>query len=144
MNKTLMTLMTVGALAVPVGVLAAETNPAQPAEDPVPTTVQPDRDQDRERRHVEDAAVPGEQRTDRTGDCPANGTPARERNQIRVAEGTGEGRQIHDRDQVRVEEDSDDGAAPTPTVEVTDDRGATDDGTNLRFRYGAGPGAANR
>ena len=145
MNKTLMTLMTVGALAVPVGVLAAETDPMQPTDDPVPTTVQPDRNRDRDRRHVEDTAVPGELRTNRTHDCPVEGTPARVREQIRVAEGTGEGRQAHERDQVRIEDDADDNVVvPTTTEEAAEDPDVTVDGGNLQFRYGAGRGAAGR
>lgn len=145
MKRTLMTVITVGALALPVGVLAAETDPAQPAEDPVPTTVQPDRSRDRERRHVEDAAVPREQRTGRAADCPVEGTPARVREQIRVAEGTGEGRQAHERDQVRIEEaDEDRAVVPTTTEEAAEDPDVTDDGGNLQFRYGAGRGPADR
>jgi len=143
MKRTLMTAIAVAALALPVGVLAAENDPAQPAEDPVPTTVQPDRSRDHERRHVDDVAVPGEQRADRTVDCPADGTPARERNQIRVAEGTGEGRQAHERDEVRVEDVLDD-VTPTPAEDFLEEPGVIDDGANLQFRYGSGRGAADR
>lgn len=151
MKKTLMTLMTVGALTVPVGALVAEADPIEPA-DPTPTTVQPERDRDRERRHVDDAAMLGEQRSDRADDCPVDGTPAREREQIRVAEGTGEGRQMHERDQVRVEqgpdagvtETPDDGVTETPADTPAENPDVTDDGANLQFRYGAGSGPGNR
>mgnify|MGYP003574553651 CR=1 FL=1 len=154
MKKTLMTVITVGALAIPVGVLVAEADPIEPADDSVPTTVQPERERDRERRHVEDPAVLGERRPEWAGDCPVDATPARQREQIRVAEGTGEGHQAHERDQVRVAEDSDDDVTQMPADdpgetdddpgETDDDPGETDDGANLQFRYGSGRGAANR
>lgn len=147
MKKTLMTVITVGALAIPVGVLVAEADPIEPADDSVPTTVQPERERDRERRHVENPAALDEQRPEPAGDCPVDATPARQREQIRVAEGTGEGHQAHVRDQVRVEEDVDDGVTQMPADDpgvTADDPGVTDDGANLQFRYGSGRGAANR
>lgn len=143
MKKTLMTVITVGALAVPVGVLVAESDPIEPTDEPVPTTVEPDRTRDRERRHVEDPAVRNERHQDRAGDCPVVSTPLREREQIRVAEGTGNGRQAHERDQVRVEDTPDD-VTRTPAEAPLDEPAVTDDGANLQFRYGSGRGAADR
>jgi len=125
MKKALMTLMTVGALAVPFGVLAAEADQVGPGE-PVETTVEPERDRDRERRHVEHPTVLGEQYRERAGsgreDCPR--THLRE--EARVEAGNGNGRQMHEREHVRTEDAAVDGIPRTPAG----------DGADLQFESG--------
>ena len=108
MKKMLLTLTTAGALAIPVGVLVAESDPAEPA-DPAPTTTEAEPVQDRARRNVEDPAAgerPGNEAGDCDGECDCDGTQAQERQQNRLEEGTGEGTQAHNRQQNRLEEDA--------------------------------------
>ena len=109
MKKSLMTLAAAGVLAVPVGVIAAETDPTEPTE-PTPTTVEPDRVQDRQRL-AEDPSPADDDITEPVGDpeCDCDGAQLRQREQNRSEEGTGEGPMIREREQNRFEEGTADG-----------------------------------
>ena len=102
MKKILMTLAAAGVLAVPVGVIVAETEPTEPTE-PTPTTVEPDRVQDRNRVAVESPA--GDETPEPIGnvECDCDGAQVRQREQSRSEEGTGDGPMIREREQNRLE-----------------------------------------
>jgi hypothetical protein len=76
MRKMMLTLTTVGLLAVPAGMALAQSDDDGPAE-PVPTSVDPEQDRDRDR--------------DRTGD-QVPGAPDQQQTQLRTQE------QLHDGD----------------------------------------------
>ena len=149
MKKILMTLAAAGVLAVPVGVIIAETGPTEPT----PTTVEPDRVRDQQRL-AEDPSSAGDHTTEPVGnpDCDCDGAQVRQRYQYRSEEGTGEGPMIRERAQNRFEDGTADGSAiPEPRLNqpedgtgVAQDAPATDDGANLQFQYGQGSGRANR
>ena len=109
MKKILMTLAAAGVLAVPVGVIAAETDPTEPTE-PTPTTVEPDRVQDQQRL-AEDPGPAGDDTTEPVGnpECDCDGAQVRQRGQYRSEEGTGEGPMIRQREQNRFEDGTADG-----------------------------------
>ena len=83
MRKMMLTLTTVGLLAVPAGMALAQSDDNEPAE-PVPTCVDPEQDRDRDRDRAMDQTVPGapdqqqtrrrthEQLHDCDGDCPGD------------------------------------------------------------------------
>ncbi len=167
MRKILMTLAAAGVLAVPVGVIAADTEPTEPT----PTTVEPDRVQDRERL-AEDPGPAGDDTTEPVGnpECDCDGAQLRQRDQYRSEEGTGEGPMTRERQQNRLEDGTcdgsmiqereqnrlEDGTADSPAIrerrqnQLEDGTGvgqtapATDDGANLQFQYGQGTGRGNR
>jgi hypothetical protein len=105
MRKMMLTLTTVGLLAVPAGMAFAQSDDNGPAE-PVPTCVDPeqDRDRDRDRDRTGDQTVPGapDQQTQlRTqehlqdghcdGDCPGDQVQNQHRvqDQAHLADGDG-------------------------------------------------------
>ena len=102
MKKMLLTLTTVGVLAVPAGMAFAQTDTDEPAE-PVPTCVEPVQDRDRDRST--DKAATGEQvqlqlRTqqreqlqldDGTCDADCTGDQTRLRDRSSIADGSGSG-----------------------------------------------------
>ncbi len=102
MKKMLLTLTTVGVLAVPAGMAFAQTGTDEPAE-PVPTCVEPVRDRDRDRSI--DKAASGDQvqlqlRTqqreqlqldDGTCDADCTGDQTRMRDRSSIADGSGSG-----------------------------------------------------
>ena len=102
MKKMLLTLTTVGVLAVPAGMAFAQTDTDEPAE-PVPTCVEPVQDRDRDRST--DRAASGDQvqlqlRTqqreqlqldDGTCDADCTGDQTRLRDQSSIADGSGSG-----------------------------------------------------
>ena len=77
MRKMMLTLTTVGLLAVPAGMAFAQSDDSGPAE-PAPTCVNPEQDRDRDR--------------DRTGDQTVPAAPDRQQTQLRTQE------QLHDCD----------------------------------------------
>ncbi len=92
MRKMMLTLTTVGLLAIPAGMAAAQSDATDPAE-PVPTCVDPERARDRD--HQDDQATPGAQDQVRTqqrtqeqlhdadcGDC--QGDQAQHQNQHQI------------------------------------------------------------
>jgi hypothetical protein len=100
MRKMMLTLATVGLLAVPAGMAIAESDATEPA-GPVPTCVDPERARDRD--HNADQAVPGAQDQVRTqqrtqeqlhdascGDCSGDQAQYqyRHQDQVRTAEGS--------------------------------------------------------
>ena len=102
MKKMLLTLTTVGVLAVPAGMAFAQTDTDEPAE-PVPTCVEPVQDRDRDRST--DRAASGDQvqlqlRTqqreqlqldDGTCDADCTGDQTRLRDRSSIADGSGSG-----------------------------------------------------
>ena len=64
MRKTLLTLTTVGLLAVPTGMALAQSDTPEPTA-PVPTCVDPQQDRDRDRDRTADQAMPGAQEQQR-------------------------------------------------------------------------------
>jgi Ni/Co efflux regulator RcnB len=104
MKKMLITITTVGVLAVPAGMALAQSDPVEP-DTPVPTCVDHERDRDRDRSGDHDMLGTHDQvRTQlRTqlhdGDCDADCTGdhaqtqarARTQEQIRLDDGTGPG-----------------------------------------------------
>jgi len=105
MRKMLLTLTTVGVLAVPAGMAFAQTDTDEPAA-PVPTCVEPVQDRDRDRST--DTAASGEQvqlqlRTqqreqrqldDGTCDADCTGDQTRLRDQSSIADGSGPGAEL--------------------------------------------------
>lgn len=95
MKKMLITIATVGVLAVPAGMTLAQSDPVEP-DTPVPTCVDPERDRDRDRSGEHDMLGTHDQvRTQlRTqmhdGDCDADctGDHARMQNRVRTHEQT--------------------------------------------------------
>ena len=104
MKKMLLTLTTVGVLAVPAGMAFAQTDTDEPAE-PVPTCVEPVQDRDRDRDRSTDRAASGDQvqlqlRTqqreqlqldDGTCDADCTGDQTRLRDRSSIADGSGSG-----------------------------------------------------
>mgnify|MGYP001552280514 CR=1 FL=1 len=99
MRKMMLTLTTVGLLAIPTGMALAESDATEPA-GPVPTCVDPERARDRD--HSADQATTGAQDQVRTqqrtqeqlhdagcGDCPGDQAQYqhRQQDQVRTAEG---------------------------------------------------------
>jgi len=107
MRKMLLTLTTVGVLAVPAGMALAQSDTTEPAE-PVPTCVDPVRDRDRD--HSEDHGLLGAQDQVRT----------QQQTQAHLDDGTcdadceGEHARVQDRtrlqDQTQLDEGASDGA----------------------------------
>ena len=106
MKKILMTLAAAGVLAVPVGVIIAETGPTEPT----PTTVEPDRVRDQQRL-AEDPSPAGDDTPEPVGnpECDCDGAQVRHRGRHRADEGTGEGPMIRQREQNRFEDGTADG-----------------------------------
>ena len=95
MRKMMLTLTTVGLLAIPTGMALAESDATEPA-GPVPTCVDPERARDRD--HSADQATTGAQDQVRTqqqlhdgscGDCSGEQAQYqhRQQDQVRTAEG---------------------------------------------------------
>jgi len=116
MRKMLLTLTTVGVLAVPAGMALAQSDTTEPVE-PVPTCVDPVRDRDR--NHSEDHGLLGAQDQVRTrqqtqahldegtGDADCTGDHARAQDRTRLQdqtnldEGAGDGAMHRDREMGR-------------------------------------------
>ena len=100
MRKMMVTLTTVGLLAVPAGIALAQSDDNGPAE-PVPACVDPEQDRDRDRDRSGDHTVPGapdQQQTQlrtqeqlQDGDCLGDHAQNqhRVRNQAHLADGDG-------------------------------------------------------
>jgi hypothetical protein len=108
MKKLLLTLATVGALAVPLGVVLADDDPVDPTE-PVPTAPQPEQVRDRDHLQIHDPTPAGDRIRAQDCDCDGplargglhdetcDGSMIRGRDQLRIADGRGDGPQMHQR-----------------------------------------------